>query len=286
MVKANIPLYYWRPNSNFGDQLSPYIIEKVTGGAVSYATPFDNNKIVAIGSLLTYDVIHTQSIIWGSGTLTRKALKFRLPKLFPLPRSISQITRFVVNRNKLAKFYAVRGPLTRQCLSIEGIYCPTVYGDPAIIMPRFYKPKNKNSHKIGLVLHMTQESLVNSEELKNNGIQCISIHREGNNQLEDFVDEICSCERVFSTSLHGLIIAQAYGVPAQWVRVNNLPIHADEAHKFNDYFLGTGQTPQTPVHTNIQTKDLLKLQNQKVAMYRVPETLGDTLLSAFPDSLY
>ena len=32
MVKANIPLYYWRPNSNFGDQLSPYIIEKVTGG--------------------------------------------------------------------------------------------------------------------------------------------------------------------------------------------------------------------------------------------------------------
>lgn len=48
------------------------------------------------------------------------------------------------------------------------------------------------------------------------------------------VSDIVNSDVVISSSLHGIIVAEAYGFPAIWVRISNLLI--GDRHKFLDYF--------------------------------------------------
>ena len=47
-------------------------------------------------------------------------------------------------------------------------------------------------------------------------VKVIDIMRSGYDDIEAFLDEVSECEHVISTSLHGLIVAQAYGIPVGW----------------------------------------------------------------------
>lgn len=136
-------------------------------------------------------------------------------RVFPLNRSIPKlIKRLISPETTKADIRAVRGPLTREAILKEGGKCPEIYGDPAIIMPRLYTPKIGAKHKAGLILHHTQEMPTTHVLAKTCGFHQISIDRVRDEQLENFIDEVCSCQKIFSSSLHGIILAQAYGIPA------------------------------------------------------------------------
>lgn len=92
-------------------------------------------------------------------------------------------------------------------------------------MPSFYQPKlTEHKYQFGIILHHTQNKRINTTTLNSLGIKFISIEREGNEEIESFIDEVCSCKAIFSSSLHGIVLAQAYGIPAQWIQVTDLPI--------------------------------------------------------------
>ncbi|MDD7441216.1 MAG: polysaccharide pyruvyl transferase family protein [Sutterellaceae bacterium] len=281
-----IPLYYCKGLENFGDELSTYIVEKISKRPIVYAAATDNGKFVAVGSILSYDVLHSDSLIWGTGTISKSACNF-LPKIFPLTRSFPTFIRRLKNTNeKTATVLAVRGPLTRRALLNEGIQCPEIYGDPAIVLPRLYRPNPMKTGKTGLILHYSQESLITKEMLsgiEKKQIKLISIHRNGIKQIEAFIDEVCSCEKIFSTSLHGLIIAQAYGIPAQWIELNGIPIHRNATHKFNDYFLGVGAKPQSPYFINFRLDGITDLYKMPVKnSFLISKASIDDIFSAFP----
>ena len=52
--------------------------------------------------------------------------------------------------------------------------------------------------------------------------------------IEHIIDEINKCERILSSSLHGIIVAHAYNIPALWIKKGD--IGSLNGFKFKDYF--------------------------------------------------
>lgn len=107
---------------------------------------------------------------------------------------------------------AVRGPLTRKWLNLPE---DTVLGDPALLLPRLYKPVNMNC---GPILVENFHSNLQVPATKMNMIKKISMKVfDGNWRV--IVDKIYSSDFVLANSLHSAIIAHAYGRP--WAFYSN-----------------------------------------------------------------
>jgi len=203
---------YQHPGTkNFGDTLSLPILSHFAAGPVELAERNERGKVLAVGSILT--CMRPGDVIWGAG--------------------VQQDQRF---RADGATFLAVRGPLTRA--SIDGEPVPEVYGDPALLMPLVYDPDVDVVNDVGVVPHFVDAAV--SRE-RNRGALHISVK----SPWRDVVRQIKSCRRIIATSLHGIVVAEAYGIPVMWhpsytgkLRSTNL--------KFQDYFMGTGRPPQRP----------------------------------------
>ena len=222
-----IKLYYWNKNFNgkynVGDIFSKYIVEKLSGKKVIYCSKDDPDKLCAIGSIISSKTLQSGGTFWGSGAL------------------VESINFFNSNLN----ITAVRGPLTRNMLINTGYKCPDIYGDPALILPEFYTlPPNKTKkiYKLGIVCHWRHLNKLNYD----NDILFIDILRE-ETKITEFIDDICSCEKIISSSLHGIIIANAYGIPAKWFIIDNLPLEGSPYKKFYDYFISVNMPIQQPL---------------------------------------
>lgn len=271
-----IKLNYWAGYQNFGDELSPYLIRKITGKPVTHANQKELNKLIALGSIIDFNNIYSRSHIWGSGLLASDFIN---------PRRLLPLNKIFRKKYFRSKIHATRGLLSQTILKNLGFPCPDVYGDPGILTPYFYSPKSKKANfKFGLIFHQTHKEIIkkNIELLICENIRLISIDREGDLEVEDFIDEVCACDFIFSTSLHGIIIAQVYEIPFQWLKIDNAIIHRDEDFKFKDYFSGIGSIPQNPFtikEINESTLTSLKnfnFQNNKTKINFSP------LLDAFP----
>ena len=197
------------PPGNFGDSaINSYLAKRITGKSpklMSISQKVSKENYLLSGSIL--GSANNHSIIWGAGFLDKTDLLRANPK----------------------GIHAVRGKLTRQKLITQGIECPEVYGDPALLMPRFYLPLKLNkTDKIGLIPHYSEMKM--TSEFPAWKYRIINIC----SGVEKVIKEICECEKILSSSLHGLIIAHAYGVPYERVKLSNLLKGGD--FKFLDFF--------------------------------------------------
>jgi pyruvyltransferase len=243
---------YFNTVANWGDHINPYIIEKMTGKTVLQSTFGWTEHLLAIGSILRN--ANQNSIIWGSGFIS-KTSKFR-----KAPKQIA----------------AVRGPLTGQRLIELGYQDPKIYGDPALLMPRFYNPEIAKQHKIGLVAHYAEKNDPIVEHLTSLGVYPVDIQLP----VEEFVDELCKCETIISSSMHGLIAADAYGIPNRWLMLSDKLVGGE--FKFHDYYNAIGVFNETPIKTpelfnsdNLDT--LIELTSKKEIQLDL-----DRLYNAFP----
>ena len=76
-------------------------------------------------------------------------------------------------------------------------------------------------------------------------------------EWKKWVDDLCSCDCVISSSLHGLIIAEAYGIPTLWVKFSD-EINGND-FKFYDYYASIGQQSIKPL--DLRTQSMLDIQD-------------------------
>lgn len=209
---------------NWGDDINVPLLEKATGRHVfvypnTYvARFFALRNIVAIGSILC-NIPNRNSIVWGSGIGNDK---------FDLKL-----------RTRPQKILAVRGPLTRAWLLKRGIPCPEVYGDPALILPFVYSPQKRHQKKIGLIPHL-EDWDQNRELIRTLETEDVRVVHMGNYSCwTDIIDEITSCDVICSSSLHGLIVAEAYKIPAIWIKFKEKKAGWD--FKYYDFYAAVGR---------------------------------------------
>lgn len=138
------------------------------------------------------------------------------------------------------KIYAVRGPLTRNELLKQDIKCPEVYGDPALLFPELYNPERNIKYKYGIIPHYIdytdEKSLQILNTLSQKGVKIINITAG----IFHFIDELIQCENIMSSSLHGLIAADAYSIPNIRVKLSDKLV--GKGFKFEDYALSVSKT--------------------------------------------
>ena len=212
-----INLLYFKYNGgygNFGDELSKFITESLINKKKYKLVYNQKNKDINIICIGSY--IHTAKnnyYIFGSGVRTPNSIK-----------------------NKKLNICAIRGPLSKRILESNGIKCPSIYGDPGLLLPLFYKPKKLPhlKNKIGIIpnfrqYHKFKGNIVNIEKY-------FLINPIDN--WENVINSIFSCKAIISSSLHGLICADAYKKPNLWL--NQYPLSEGD-FKFRDYFLSQGR---------------------------------------------
>lgn len=220
---------YWWPAQNFGDTLTPIVIEYLSGVVPEHAARNESGRILGIGSII--HLVRENDIVFGSG---------------------SNRPGHIINSPEGARYLCVRGPLTRA--QIKGATVPEIYGDPAILLPRIYSPEVKKTHAIGYLPHYVDKKIVMSKYAIASGY---SKHIDIQADWKTVIEEVLSCEKIVASSLHGIIVAEAYGIPAVWEQYSDKIVGGD--FKFQDYFLGTGREEQRkgetiPAIPNLSTR--------------------------------
>lgn len=196
---------YWDTDTrNFGDTLTPVILRHL-GYQLERVDRGEHRKVLAVGSVM--NALRPGDTVWGTG--------------------VQHDRRYKADG---ATFLAVRGPLTRSC--IDGATVPQVYGDPALLLPEVYDPDVTVTHRVGILPHFVDATPARARYPDALYIDALSGWRR-------IVEQIKSCERLITTSLHGVIVADAYGIPCTW-HASYTDALVSTNLKFQDHFLGTG----------------------------------------------
>lgn len=209
---VGLPLHWFNAVPNLGDILSPVITQFVSGFPVFRVSNRIGGKILSIGSVA--QVARHGDAVWGAGAVSREGADL-----------------------SGCHVLAVRGPLTRE-RSIGDI--PAVFGDPAMLLPLFYEPRPTKSIEVGVIPHYVEKDKLTVDDPNVSVIDVTGL------DWRRTVDQICACSVVYASSLHGLIVAEAYGVPAIWISASDDVIGG--GFKFHDYYASTDREisgPQT-----------------------------------------
>lgn len=199
MAATITPLYlhWWKAQPNFGDAINPLIVEHVTGRPVAHTGP-RRADMFAIGSLLQ---VVKRSVkeprksaeklcVWGTGLL------------HPV---------FGHDFLKQVDLALVRGPITAALLKCE----LRQFGDPGLLINDALPYSGACTDHVGIVPHY---SLIDDQDLLAfvaSDPAYMLIDPRGD--PKEVCHAIASCAHVFASSLHGLIVADAYGVPNTWI---------------------------------------------------------------------
>ena len=212
-----VNIEWWDAEVNVGDILSPVIVESMLK-----KRDIDINKKVkaikhlyALGSIIGYKKF--DATIWGSGIIDFKRIV-----------RIHEDSKFVKYDIR-----ALRGPLTKQVMKNAGYNVEKcVLGDPGVLMPKIFNPANiTKKYEYSIICHHMENTnpAVGGDHY---------IEVKTTNYI-DFITQILESELVISSSLHGIILAESYGIPAvfylQGDQVEN------QLFKYYDWYYSTGR---------------------------------------------
>jgi len=261
-----LKVWWWRwkfpDDLNFGDEVTAPLIERLTGRPVVW-TPLERADIVGAGSVLQ-NVMRSKRVtmpgVWGTGLIR--------PFDGTIPAGFTPS--------------AVRGRLSREIFAdLGGDGIPL--GDPGILANVLVDGPVAKKYALGVVPHYKDVADPTFAELvrMSPSVRRIDVAWTP----EEVAREIASCEVVISSSMHGLIFADALGVPNLHLKVSDKLVGGD--FKFRDYASAfTGERYQPAVGPNeirgLALGDAVDLVHTR---YRDPDGIDDLrrdLVKAIP----
>jgi pyruvyltransferase len=241
------PALVSRPVRNVGDLMGPVVVRAL-------AREFDLPRAPGRPGLLTVgSILHLArdgDVVWGSG-------------LNPKPGGEPVATRLDLR--------AVRGPRTAALLAGHpGSAVSAASGDPALLLgalfPHLVRTDRERTHPLTVVPNLNE--LAGISPAARRGV----LNPRGHPR--HVLRTIASSRFVVGSSLHGVILAEALGVPARAVRGRS-----ESTLKYEDYYLATNRDPEVELADDVAD-----------ALNRGPATPPDwdprPLLSAFPRDLW
>lgn len=243
LLNDTILTKYWDWSQNWGDAVNPFIISKLTGKEVLSSNVIFNflkkKELLGIGSIISGNL--SNKIIWGSGVISADT------KISAGP----------------LKVLALRGRLSLRKLADVGVNCE-IFGDPVLLFPELYPQMQvQKKFKFGLVPHFKEKNsrlIENIIKLNDPSILIL----DPCSDIFKFVNDILSCENIISSSLHGLILAEAYGIPTLRYVDSDVILGGD--FKYDDYYSGVGISKHDILKFNGAPKDFIdgfKMASQK-----------------------
>ena len=221
MALTPLKLYWSYGRPNFGDWLSPALCQLLSGRTIEQADP-NRCDLVAVGSILhriKQRWFNRRIHIWGTGFMAEH------PEI-PCRHY----------------YHAVRGWHTARL--IRGAEIKTV-GDPGLLADRLL-PDHAATPKtcsLGLVPHYLDREVPFVKTLASQipGTVVLDVFLE---PLE-FLRRAAACEFILSSSLHGLIVADSFGIPNAWISLSDSVRGA--GFKFADYYSVFGMNNPRPI---------------------------------------
>lgn len=231
---------------NFGDWLSPYIINKLTGRGISLVDDYRavaKKHLVAVGSLAP--AISSSAFVLGAGAATRNS------KIDPR-----------------AVYYSLRGPRTAKILQEAGGISVENFGDLGFMMSRVYMPKKIDiDAEIVLVRHVNHATI---PMILPAGVKEISVAVASASDIERFIDTLYSAKRVVTSAMHCFIVCQSYSIPCALVNFDEMSsaVYGDGT-KYADALEGVGLNERQPI------KIPLKFDFRNLDTYIFPDQIGE-----------
>lgn len=227
-MSVSIPMYWFAEVSNFGDLLGPALVKKITGLSASWVSPQSCEKWMTVGSILEQS--RPRDSVWGSGTKYGRH-----------------------HSSQGRRIFALRGP--RSLALMRPRIRDVPLGDPAVLLPMIEPSQERKIStqvlgaqeiRVGLIPHYVDKAIMRPPS-NDTGYKWVVIDVQ--TSWRSVVQRIAACDVVVSSSLHGLIVAESYGVPAVWVQPS--PNILGGYHKFLDYFEGTDREIECSVWEDV-----------------------------------
>lgn len=282
---------------NLGDALSPVMVALLSSLPIVHTRlNASSTRMAAVGTI-GQSLQNGDVTVWGTGVSGHR------PAPADNPSERIPFTPYPGTRYRVA---ATRGPVSRALLREENAIGPAVFGDPVWLLPQFYRPQLEKKWELGVIVHLSEldgtelESEVRSDFLRyqipeefRDSIHIIRTRTEiSAAALRGRLDEILSCRRIVSTSLHGMVFAESYGIPCLYFSPRgresglvNRPLDPNDGYdlRFTDLYQGLG-LQQLPlyVQSRRQRTDWADLIGAIDRTWEPKAFDYEPLLSAFP----
>ncbi len=199
-------------------------------------------------------------VVWGSGTL----IPFAPSADNAMPPQV--------------RLALVRGPLTALMLNWQ----VPVMGDPGLLVGELTGVVKSTlpRYRAGLVVHHSQKLQPGlPDRLVARGVTCID---GATDDYRSVAQQMAECEVILSSSLHGLVFADALGIPNTWMMPDG--IHEAARFKFHDYACAIGRVLEPPVEPTGVGAAINALTGSQPAYFaRIPAVI-QSIKASFPAS--
>lgn len=234
--------------NNFGDLLGPAIVERIVRDSCLGPAASSARNLLTVGSIM--GLAEDRDVVWGTGVNAKVAVESHV---------FSELD-----------VRAVRGPRTAAFLRARDIHVPEVFGDPALLVPQLFP------EWAPVATHRKLGVLPNFHDFTRYRSHPDVISPIGS--PDDVIREIVACEAIVASSLHGVIIAEAFGIPAVAIESG-----VEHPFKYLDYFEGTGR-PEVPLVADFD--EALRLVRSSSWPTLEESWDPEPLSAAFPDDLW